>query len=57
MTPQVPSTAGKQHLGTVITVEQRDKNGRSASTFKQPRRSLPVPALSNASEQWIKRYR
>ena len=54
MAPQVPGASGEQHFGTMVTIEKSDKNGRGACTFKQPRRRLPVPALVNASEQWIK---
>ena len=57
VTPQVPGASGEQYLGTLVTIEQRDKNGRGANTFRQLRRRLPGTALSNAIEQGIKRDR
>ncbi len=50
VTAQVPRASGQQHFGTLVTFEQRYKNGRGAGTFKQSGRRLPVSAPLNAIE-------
>jgi hypothetical protein len=50
VTSHMPGASRQQHLGTVVSFEQRHKYRRSPSTFERQQGRLTVTSRSNASE-------